>query len=643
MTGIVREIFPQRVLNVDLTRRKVWSEEIPIEEIAKYLGGRGIAAKLLYERTAGGIDPLGPENVLIFSPGTLTGTNAPSSGRSSMTCKSPATGLYFKGSVGGHLGAELRYAGWDYLVLYGAASDPVYLWIDNNHVEIRDAAHLWGKGTRETDDAIKAELGDQTVETAIIGPAGENKVLFASIMCSRYNAASRGGVAAVMGAKQLKAIAVRGRGGLKVRNGKPFYDLAFQVRHELAADSGTESLYNWGTSGSVLGLNEMGMLAARNFSTTTLEGAERLSGQYMLDEGYLIGRESCFACSTGCHRYVRTLSHEWGRVQDSGPELETVLSLGTECGIVDTESTLVANQICNDLGMDTISAGHVISWAMETFERGIITSTDTDGLELRFGNAAAQHELLKRIAYRKGAFADLLAHGTRHASEEIGRDSWKWAIQAKGLEQSAVDTRMAKSYALAFAVNPRGPDHLMTETFAEFGLSKEARDVIRKITGDEKYANPRLLEKRAEIVLWHEDVYAASEALGFCVFTSTAAFAVNPENMAQLMSLGLGIPFDEEQLMLGGRRIVNIERCFNVREGARRQDDVLPWRMMNEKVPAGPNAGMITNQAMLDNLLDQYYDRHGWDRASAVPLRSTLEGLGIAEVCGDVALDAWRR
>jgi aldehyde:ferredoxin oxidoreductase len=441
-----------------------------------------------------------------------------------------------------------------------------------------------------------------------------------------------------MGSKNLKAIAVRGTGGLATTRGQGYYRLAAEMRSSLAADTGSESLYNWGTAGSIPGLNEMGMLAAYNFSQVTIDNAERLSGQYLLDEGYLIGRESCFGCSTACHRFVRSLSHEWGQLKDSGPELETVLSLGAECGITDTEALLVANRLCNDLGMDTISAGHVVSWAMETYERGILSLEETDGLDLRFGNVEALHSILKRIAYRDGAFADLLSRGTRQASFEVGRDSWKWAIQAKGLEQSAVDTRAAKSYALAFAVNPRGPDHLMTETFAEFGFTQESLDVIREITGDEKYANPRLTDKRADIVRWHEDVYAASEALGFCVFTSTAAFAVNPKNMAQLFSLGLGLPFDEAQLMLAGRRMVTIERCFNVREGARRKDDLLPWRMMNEKVPAGANAGMITDQEMLDKLLDQYYALHGWDVDTAIPLLATLEQLGLAELCGDAAL-----
>lgn len=633
---MIRDIGGQRILNVDLTSGRTWLEEVPHQELLRFLGGRGIAAKMLYQRVKAGIDPLGPENVLIFSTGTLTGTNAPSSGRSSVTCKSPATGLYLKVSVGGHLGAELRYAGYDYIVFSGASERPVYLWIDDGQVEIHDAAHLWGKGTRQTDHLIKEEVGDEEVQTAIIGPGGENKVLFACIMVSLYNSASRGGVGAVMGSKNLKAIAVRGHGGLRVAEGEAYFELATRMRQELAKDAGTESLYKWGTSGSIPGLNEIGMLAAHNFSRASLAEVERISGQYFVDEGYLTGRESCFACSTACHRYVRSKSKRYGDVDDSGPELETVLALGSECGIVETEAVLKANQLCNDYGLDTISMGHVLSWAMECYEKGLLKG-EAEELDLRFGNADAQLEMIRRIAFREGKLGDLLANGTKRAAAEVGGDSWKWAIQAKGLEQSAVDTRAAKSYALAFAVNPRGPDHLMTETYAEFGFTEESRALIEKITGDEKYANATLLEKRADIVRWHEDCYAASEALGFCVFTSTAAFAVNPENMAQLFGHALGLEFSEEELMLGGRRIVTVERCFNVREGARREDDALPWRMMNEPVPEGPNQGMVTDREMLDRLLDQYYELHGWDPETGIPRQETLEELGLLELCGDVA------
>lgn len=636
---MIRDIGSQRILNVDLSSGETWVEELPQEELLRFLGGRGVSAKMLYQRVPPGIDPLGPENILIFGPGTLTGTSAPSSGRSSVTCKGPATGLYLKVNAGGHLGAELKYAGYDYVVIQGVAKHPVYLWIKDGAVEIRDARHLWGLGTREADRLIKEELGDDETQTGLIGPAGENKVLFSCIIFSQFSSASRGGVGAVMGSKNLKAIAARGSGALRVAEGEEFFDLAAQMRQALAQDPEMESSYRWGTAGSIPGLVELGELASNNFSRVGIDGAERLSGQYLEDEGYLTGRESCFSCSTACHRFVRTKDHRYGEVQDSGPELETVMALGAECGIVDTEAVIKGNQLCNDCGLDTISAGHVISWAMECYEKGLISEKQADGLDLHFGNDVSMLELIRRIASREGLLGDLLANGTRQAAEEVGGDSWKWAIQAKGLEQSAVDTRMAKGYALAFAVNPRGPDHLMTEALAEFGFTPEARDLIKKITGDEKYADATLLEKRADIVRWHEDCYAATDALGFCVFTSTSSYAVTPENMAQLFGHALGIQFSEEELMLAGRRIVTLERCFNVREGARREEDVLPWRMMNEPVTEGPQKGLITDKEELDWMLDQYYEMHGWDPQTGIPTAKTLKDLGLLELCGDIVTD----
>jgi len=636
---MIRDIGAQRILNVDLSSGRIWREEVEQEDLLRFLGGRGINAKLLYERVPKGVDPLGPDNLLIFGPGTLTGTSAPSSGRTSVTCKGPATGLYLKVSVGGHLGAELKYAGHDYVAIRGRSEHPVYLWIDDEAVELRDASHLWGLGTREADRLLREELGDDEVEVGLIGPAGENGVLFSCIIFSLYNSASRGGAGAVMGSKNLKALVARGTGGLRLAEGEQFSELALQTRRALSKDAGSESLYRWGTSGSMPALNELKMLASYNFSQVRIDGAEKISGQYLEDEGYLTGRESCFSCSTACHRFVRSKAHSYGVVRDSGPELETMLSLGAECGIVDTEAVIKSNQLCNDYGLDVISAGHVISWAMESYEKGLIKGKQADDLELHFGNVESQLELIRRIALREGLLGDLLANGTKQAAEEVGGDSWKWAIQAKGLEQSACDTRAAKSYALAFAVNPRGPDHLMTECYAEFGITAEARALIKEITGDEKYAVATMLEKRSDIVRWHEDCYAASDALGFCAFATTAAYAVNPENMAQLFSQALGVKLTAEELMRAGRRIVTLERCFNVREGGRREDDKLPWRMMNEPVPEGANKGQVTDQRTLDRLLDEYYQKHGWERETGIPRRETLQSLDLTGLCGDIAVD----
>lgn len=626
----------QTILNVDLSTGRHRVEEIPFEETMRYLGGRGISARLLYERLPARIDPLGPDNILIFAPGALAGTSAPCSGRTSVTCKGPATDLYLKTNVGGHWGATLRYAGWNYLVLSGSAPQPCFLWIDDDHVELRDAAHLWGQGTRTAERMIKHELDDEEVQVAVIGPAGENRCRFASIMVSRYHAAGRGGAGAVMGSKNLKAIAVRGTRGVRVAQPREFFELTTRVRQELNRDAGTKSLSAYGTSGSLPALNEIHMLPAFNFRRSHIEGAERLSGQYLVDEGYLAGRVACHACSTGCHRYVVNRSGPFAAVDDSGPELETVMALGAECGIIDIEAVLKANQLCNDYGLDTISTGHVISWALECSMAELLTDEQTEGLVLRWGDAQVQHELIRRIAYREGFLGNLLAEGTRRAAEQIGGESGKRAIQAKGLEQSAVDTRVAKSYALAFAVNPRGPDHLMTETYAEFGVTAEARKLIEKICGDEKYANPLLTDKRADIVRWHEDAYAATECLGLCVFSSTAAYAVNPENMAAMMSLALGVELSAVELMQAGQRVVTLERCFNMREGATRKDDLLPWRLMHEPVSSGPNAGRLTSPEELDMMLDQYYELHGWDKATACPTPETLRTLGLEYVLADL-------
>jgi aldehyde:ferredoxin oxidoreductase len=418
---------------------------------------------------------------------------------------------------------------------------------------------------------------------------------------------------------------------VQVARPREFFELANQVRYELTQDAGSHSLSNFGTAGSTLALNEIWMLPSRNFQDARLQKAERLSGQYLVDEGYLRSRVACHACSTGCHRYVITRESPYGDVNDQGSELEAMLALGGECGVTDTEAVLKANHLCADDGLDVISAGSVVAWAMESYEHGLLSETDTGGQPLRWGDGQALTELLPKIARREG-IGDLLAQGVKRAAEQVGGDSWQWAIQAKGLEQSGVDTRVAKSYALAFAVNPRGPDHLMTETFAEFGVTPEARRLIKKVCGDEKFANPLLTDKRAEIVRWHEDAYAATECMGICVFTSTAAYAVTPENMAHMMSLTLGAEVSEGQLMTAGRRIVTLERCFNVREGATRKDDTLPWRMMHQGAPSGPNAGVVTSEEELGQMLDEYYRLHGWNPETARPRPETLEALDLGWV-----------
>jgi len=622
-----------RLLHVDLSEDKIWVEDMPRNLVDAYLGGRGINAKLLWDYVKMGSDPLSPDNVIIFGAGVLAGTSAPSCGRITITTKSPETNVYLKTSAGGYFAHEMKFAGYDHIIIHGTSENPVYLLIEDDSVEIRNASKIWGKDVRETNRLLKERHGND-IHVACIGQGGENLVKFASIMVDVYSAAARGGSGAVMGSKKLKAIAIRGTGSVEVKEPEKFDKLVIKIRKELFKDTSAQSLYFYGTSGSVAGINETYAFPSYNFKKGHIENAYNISGQCLVKEGYLKRRRGCGSCSISCHRYVKVDSGKYAKTYTGGPEYETFSALGSGTGTTDTASVIKANELCNIYGIDTISTGSLIQWAMECYEKGVLTKEDI-GFELKWGDGDALVEMVRKIALREG-IGEILAEGVKRASEKIGKNSWKWAIQAKGLEQSRVETRAAKGYALAFAVNPRGPDHLHTEVIAEFGMTPEAKALIKKITGDEKYANSYLTEKRAEIVVWHEDCYAVSEILGFCAFATTWAYAVNPENMAKMYSLATGKELSESEIMRYGRKTLTLEKCFNVREGLSRKDDVLPWRLMNEPAPEGPPKGMMNSEEELNSMLDEYYAIHGWDLMTGWPTRRTLESLGMADIAREL-------
>jgi aldehyde:ferredoxin oxidoreductase len=644
--------FAGKLLHVNLTSGKIAPKPLDEKKVLKYLGARGFNARLLWDLVPPGADPLGPENLLIFGTGTLTGTSAPTSGRTTVSSKGPATGLYLKTSVGGHWGAELKFAGYDYLVIEGRAAKPVYLVIRDGAVEIRDAAGLWGKDVRETTRAIEHALGDPEVQVACIGQAGENRVLFASIMMNYYNAAARGGVGAVMGSKNLKAVAVRGHGKIRVARPQEFRKAVLESIEASYQDFSAKTSYLYGTSASVAVINELGSFPSFNFRSGRIDNAEKISGPYLVEAGYLKRRMGCNACIFSCHRYCEVVSGPYTGAYGGGPEYETMSALGAGCGTVDVELVIKANELCNLYGMDTISAGSVVQWAMESYERGVITEKDTGGVKLEWGSREAILSLLEQVALHKG-FGARLGGGVRRAAKSVGKGSEKWAVEAKGLEQSRVETRTAFGYALAFAVNPRGPDHLHTQVLAEFGTRPGGRALVAKITGNERYAFPRTLEKRADIVRWHEDCYAATDAVGLCSFATTARYGVTPELLARMLSAATGADFFEsESLLLAGRRIINLEKAFNVREGATREQDCLPHRLMNEVLPQtsakdddrskaapdrpSPVKESINSRAYLDRMLDEYYELHGWEKTTGLPRCKTLGDLDLGDVAAEL-------
>ncbi|MCK5805630.1 MAG: aldehyde ferredoxin oxidoreductase family protein [Lentisphaeria bacterium] len=621
----------QHVLRVDLTTGELRLEVIDVEDVRRFLGGRGIAAALLARAIDPPVDPLSAAAPLIFSMGTLTGTNAPMSGRSNVTFVSPATGLYCKANVGGHFGLYCRMNGIDFIVVHGASETPVTLSIGPLGAEIRDATSIWGDRVRATTRSLE-KASDRPVSVACIGPAGEHGVLYASIMSSFYNATARGGGGAVMGSKRLKAIAVeRPSGIIRVADSDGFQRIQREMREDLYADSMADSYYTYGTAASVDVMNETKTLPSYNFQRGSIDTIEQLTSQYWNETGLLKRRVGCASCIYSCHRFIRIDEGPYAGACSGGPEYETVSSLGSGPGVSDIGAVQRANELCNDLGLDTISAGGTIQWAMETFERGLLSPEQADGIDLQFGSEQAITELPRRIAYRQG-IGDLLADGTRRAAKRIGGESWKWAVQARGLEQSRVETRGAMGYALAFAMNPRGPDHLHTECLAEFGMTPEMIGLIEKITGDAKYARPDITEKRPEIVRYHEDIYAVSDALGLCAFITTAAYGGTPQRCAELFEAFTGLSTSAQEIMLAGRRIITLERLINLRLGwTENAGDYAPWRLMNERQEDLSFANPILDVERMTGMVREYYGLHEWEEKTGVPTAAVVQRLELEE------------
>jgi len=378
-------------------------------------------------------------------------------------------------------------------------------------------------------------------------------------------------------------------------------------------------------------MNKMHTLPSYNFRRGDIDRIDELTSSYWNDHGLLKGRIGCASCIYSCHRFIRIEKGPYAGAYSAGPEYETVSALGTGPAISSIGALQRANELCNDLGLDTISAGGVIQWAMETNERGLLPQEYTGELDLHFGSEQAVTELPRMIAYRKG-IGDLLADGVKKAAERIGGETWKWAIHTRGLEQSRVETRGALSYALAFAMNPRGPDHLHTECLAEFGMTPEARQLIKQITGDEKYAKPDIPDKRAEIVRWHEDIYAVSDSLGLCAFTTTAAYGATPERCARLFSALTGIPMEADQIMQAGRRILTLERLINLKLGWREDpSSYAPWRLMNERQESLDIDDPILDVEKMRSMVKEYYALHGWDKETGVPGKTIIEELDLSD------------
>ena len=625
-----------RILRVDLTKGEISAEPLSRELAENYIGGRGINVKLLYDEVKAGVDPLSPENKLIVGTGPLTATLAPSSGRYNLTTKSALTGIFGDSNSGGHWAPELKFAGFDHVVIQGRSERPVYIWIENEHVEIRDTGDLWGKNTFEVTAGIQKELGDRSIQVMCIGPAGVNNVRYACLVNNLTRAAGRGGTGAVMGAKNLLAIAVRGTGDIKVARPKEFLQTVKQYFERINKHRGAQIRAVYGTPFLTRLANEGGWLSYRNMQVCQNdEVAEKLSAESFL-EGWVLKSKACFNCPIHCSHYYLVKEGPYAGVRSEGLEFVGVECFGLKTGVDYFPAILRANLMANRYGMDAGYLGDMIAWAMECFEEGILTEKDTDGLKLNFGNHEAMLTLIDKIARREG-FGDFLAENMIVASEKLGEESKKLAHHIKGLTLMP-DIRIGYGYALGHAVSNVGAHHLRGAVMGEEGVVRSFSDELaERMFGTKEAKNPFVPIGKGKTVQWYEQGDIIADCGNICKFTSTPYATMGLleiSDMALLLSQATGIDLSEEDLKTVAERVLALERAFNAREGVGRSADTLPPRMW-EPVPDGPLKGFQFKRDEWDQALDGYYEVHGWNK-KGVPARETLENLGLSYVADEL-------
>lgn len=598
-----------QIIRVNLTDNVITKEPINYEHAKQYIGCRGLGTRMWIDECDPQVDPLGPDNKLIFITGALTGTLAVCSGRYEVVCKGPLTGTIAASNSGGYFGPELKYAGYDGIIVEGKSEKPVYLWINDDEVELRDAGHLWGKDTYDTTDTILEET-NKKARVNCIGPAGENQVLIAAIMNDYARAAGRTGVGAVMGSKNLKAIAVRGTGSVKIADPKGFKEVMDNVNNILRENpsTGTDGgLHVYGSNVTYSFLDDAGVLPIRNFRDTGTDiHAEALDGETQTSK-WLVRSKGCNACPIRCARITR--SEGKFETYGEGPELETIWSFGSNCGHDDMAAVMLAGRLCNLLGIDTISMGATIACAMELYENGYINKDQTD-MDVSFGNVDSMIELIKRTAYKQG-FGRYLAEGSYRMADKFGHPELSMTVKKQ--ELSAYDPRGLQAMGLNYAVANRGACHVrgFMPALEIYGLP----EVV------DRFAT----EGKAAYTIASHDSAAAVDATGTCLFVT---FGISVAELAMEMTAVTGVQYSTEDFMKAGERIWNLERLINLKMGFTRADDTLPKRLLTEPVIDGPSKGHVNR---LSEMLDDYYNLRKWDE-NGVPTKMLRDSLDLNEI-----------
>jgi aldehyde:ferredoxin oxidoreductase len=611
--------FVGQILRVNLTSGEISTEHLDPQWARQTLGGAGLATRYLIELTPPGIDPLGAENVLIFMTGALTGTPSASASRYSVVAKSPQTGYWGQSNSGGFFGPALKRSGFDGVIFEGVSPEPVYLSILDGKAELRNASHLWGLTVPECDDRLQSEVA-QPVTVACIGPGGENLVRYAAIMNNKHRAAGRTGMGAVMGSKRLKAIACGGNQRISLYNSDEFKRVN-QLQREYMDESilkiGFEA---YGTNMVADMVNVRGGYPTHNWQSGTFEQIDNVNAQAITDQVLVEGLR-CFACPVACGRGTEIRQGKWQGAHGEGPEYETADMLGAMCGVDDLNAITMANYRCNEYGLDTISTGASIAFAMECYQRGILTTEQTGGLALEFGDADLVVELVERIGRREG-IGDLLAEGSRRMAKRLGDDSEHFAMQVKGLELPAYDPRAAKITGLGYVTAARGGDHMNS-----YIVGPTFIDVPFLIVEESGIRDPFVVDPQdARVLIDMENALNVLDALGGCKFMGVL---ISAKEIVELVQAATGWDFNVEEFRKCGDRLQTMARAYSAREGLRREQDSLPERLMLDPLPDGPAQGMVLDRSSLELMKDAYYELRGWDVATGVPTPTKLSELSL--------------
>ncbi len=622
---------------IDLSQGEAKAKPIPEQTLIDFIGGRGLNMKILYDEVPVGADPMGPDNLLIFGVGPLNGTPL-GMGRMTVTTKSPATGYFMEGNSGKFFAPHMKFAGYDALVFSGKAKSPTYVVISDDRVEFRKAEHLWGKTTFETEAAIRAELGDHAFQVRVIGPAGENLSPLATIIGNNGNSGGRGGAGAVMGSKNLKGIALKGTGGVDIANPGLFREAMDEIYTEInylsTRDPYVRPWQIYGTMFVPVVTSAYGAFMTRNAREGLFpEGLDELRGE-SIQRDFVAGNLADFCCPyASCLHWLEDRANPYGELKFQGIQAGTQINMGAMCGVKDVHGVFKLHHECNALGLCYMSTGTLLAWVMEAYQKGCLSTKDTDGIPMEWGNHRGLVEMLGKIARREG-FGGVLADGVKKAAERVGRGSEAFALQIKGLEFTAIEPRAFFHIGLANAVNDMGADHERVHVSYPPVLSLIDEQILRDLPFDmEKAFQRQSPDGKGQLVKWLFDTRAVLNCLETCVFTNRGKLYVDFRPYAKAVTAATGVDFTYKDLLRAGERVINLERSFNVREGARRRDDALPARFLRDPIPAGGSRGKTVP---LDQMLEDYYGARGWDSSTGIPSRQKLHELGLIDVSVDL-------